>query len=222
MDCFIKKIFQDYIDEAVHSKFVRFGRGIYEKRAVLSLHKTSKIKLRGSFEYANDFVLLVADLADVKFSGLILSRDKLGLENEKKKQNLYVYDVKNMGSEEVKELENGVYALLLDADGEDIKLKIKKRLPKPGKSNHAKVDDKFCQLEASLRYWPQIRNAFFWDVPDAKRVKVEHDYEINELILPENEKDPLQLRLKAKRKGEIKRKINIDNREKIEEKKFEV
>jgi hypothetical protein len=218
MECFIKKIFEERPDEGVSRKFVRFGRGRYEERAVLSLQKTSKLKLKGGFEYANDFVLLVSELVDARFSGIVLSRNKIDLENEKKKNGIYSYDVSEIRSEKIREIADKSYHLLLDTETPEIKLKIKKRLPKPGKGGN----DKFCQLEASLKFWPQIKEAFFWDVPECRKVKVEHMYDIRELIMPQDEKDFELLRLKTKRKGRIIRKLEIDGREEVREKEFAV
>lgn len=221
MECFIKKIFRDEVDEDVHTKFVRFSKGIYKKRAVLSLQKSSKVKVKGSFEYANDFVLLVADLQNINFSGTILSKEHLDLEEEKKKSGVYSYNIE-INSEKIKDLKDRVYYFLLDVNTEEIKLKIKKKLPKPGKSEEGKVDDSFCVLEADLKFWSKIKETFFWDVPDCKKCKIEHMYEIKELIMPEREKDFEKIRLLSKRKGKIIRKLEIDKREQIKEKEFEV
>jgi len=221
MDCFIKKVFLGKVDRQVHSQFVRFGRGVYEGRAVISLHKTKKIKLRGSFEFANDFVDLVAGLGNFKFSGIIMSREKLDFGGEKKKSGIYIYEVKDLDSEQIKEIKDKIYFMLLDSDNEDLKLKIKKNLPKPGKSGEAKINDKFCQLDADLKYYEKIKDAFFWDVGDCKKVKAEHVVEISEIILPIGEKDFEKLRLLAKKKGRIIRKLIIDKKEKKVEKEFE-
>jgi len=85
MGCFIKKIFQENINEQVHRQFVRFGKGKYTKRAVISMQKTSMIKVKSSFEYANDFVELVSELGNFIFSGIITSKESLNLENELEK-----------------------------------------------------------------------------------------------------------------------------------------
>src|SRR3989304_8178109 len=73
---FIKKVFNKKGDESVHRQFIRFGKGEYGKRAVLSLQKTpSLIKLKSGFEFANDFVLFIAGLVEkCNASGLVLSK----------------------------------------------------------------------------------------------------------------------------------------------------
>lgn len=219
MECFIKKIFTGKVDSSAHNQFVRFGKGVYSGRAAISLWKTGKIKLSGSYEYANDFVLLASEF-QVKFSGSILSREPLDLDNEKKKAGLFSYEVSNLAREKIKEIADKVYYMLLDCEGE-VSLKIKKKLPKPGKSEEKKIDDKFCVLEASIDKWPRIKEAFCWDV-DGKKIKISHTYNIGEIIIPRDEKNPEEMRLKAKRKGTLLRKIEVDGR--LEEKKinFEV
>ncbi len=216
MDCFIKKVWQDRGEE-VHNYFVRFSRGQFENRAILKLQKTTKIKLKGSFEWTNDFVNLASELTDTKFSGIILSKEKLELENEKKKKGVFQYDV-SLSSEKIREIRDKVYNMLLDCEGEGIVLKIKKKLPKPGKSGEKKIDDKFCQLEADLRYWPQIKEAFM--LPECKKCKISHTFIIDNLILPEGEKDFERIRELAKRKGKILRKLEVDKQERQEEKDF--
>ncbi len=218
MESFIKRIWQGNGEE-VHYQFVRFSKGRFEGRAVLNLHKTSKIKLKGSFEWANDFVNLANELEDMRFSGIVLSREELDLENEKKKKAIFQYEVSDIGLEKINEIKNKAYALLLNGEGEEIILKIKKKLPKPGKSAK-KVDDKFCQLELDLKYWDKVREAFMF--PEGKKFRVSHIFEINEIIIPQGEKDFEKIRLFAKRKGKIIRKLEIDKKESEEEKEFEV
>ncbi len=217
MECFIKKIWKAKGEQA-HVYFVRFGKGKYENRAALNLQKTSKVKLRGSYEWVNDFVNLVSELENVKFSGVILSKEPLSLENEKKKSGIFEYST-SIDSGKVKEIQDKVYAMLLDAESPGLSLKMKKKLPKPGKSGDAKIDDKFCQLEADLKYWPEIKDAFM--LPECKKCKLSHIYVIDELILPEGEKDFAKIRELTKRKGKIIRKSEIDGKEEKEEKEFE-
>jgi len=218
MECFIKEIFNGN-GERAHNQFIRFGKGKFENRAVLNLQKTSKIKLRGSFEWANDFVETASELTNIKFSGIILSKEKLDLENEKIKSGVYSYEVSDINSDKIKEIRNKIYTMLLEGEGEGVILKIKKKLPKPGKSE-GKVDDKFCQLEADLKYGDKIKEAFM--LPECKKCRISHTFEITEIVLPKNEKDFEKIRVLAKRKGKIIRKLEVDKKEEKEEKSFEV
>lgn len=218
--CFIKKIFLGKQDKTVHSQFVRFGKGEYKGRALLSLVKTSKVKIKSSFEFANDFVKLIASLANINFSGVILSKEELNLTG-KKKSGIFNYEFSG-NSKQVLDVIDKAYYLLLDGEAEGISLKIKKKLPKPGK-REGKVDDGFCSLEADLKYWPAIKDYFFWDIPECSKCKIEHIYEITDLVLPQGEKDFEQIRILTKRKGKLKRKITIEKDQQSEkEVKLEV
>ncbi len=218
MDCFIKKIWEGNGEEA-HYQFVRFSKGEFRNRAVLNLQKTSKIKLKGSFEWVNDFVSFALELADIKFSGIILSREKLDLDNEKKKKGIFKYDVSEIDLEKIREIKDKAYAMLLDGEAEGVVLKIKKRLPKPGKSE-GKVDDKFCQIEADLKYWEKFKETFM--LPECRKCKISHTFEIKDIIIPDGEKDFEKIRLFAKKKGKIIRKLKVDKQESQEERDFEV
>ncbi len=225
MECFIKKVWEDKAEEA-HYHFVRFGKGQFKNRAVLNLQKiesSGKIKIRGSFEYANDFVNLVSELNEnAKFSGIILSKKEISeLRKGKKKTGIFEYSVEEISSLEIKNIKDKIYVMLLDAKtpNESLKLKIKKRLPKPGKSGKAKIDDKFCQLETEIRCWDKIKEAFM--LPECKKCKVSHTFVINEIVFPEGEKDFAKIREMSKRKGKIIRKLEVDKEEKKEEKNFE-
>lgn len=220
MDCFIKKVWQGKGEE-VHNYFVRFSRGVFEKRALLSLQRTAKIKLRGSFEWANDFASISAQLANLNFSGTILSKNEIPELSEflkKKKEGIMLYEVSNVNSEKIGQMQNRVYCMLLNAESPDIVLKTKKKLPKPGKSSEGKADDKFCQLDADLKYWPQIKEAFM--IPECKKYKISHTIIIEEIIIPEREEDFSKIRELAKRKGKIIRNSEIEGKESKEEKEF--
>ena len=218
MECFIKKVWEGKGEEA-HNHFVRFSKGNFGNRAVLNLQKSERIKLRGSFEWANDFVKIASELANANFSGIILSKQEImELGQGKKKAGIIEYNV-SINSQKIKEIEDKVYCMMLDAETHELSLKMKKKLPKPGKSGEGKVDDKFCQLETDLKFWPQIKEAFM--LPECKKAKVSHTFLIEEIILPKDEKDFIKIREKAKRKGKIIRKMEVDGKESQEEKSFE-
>ena len=208
----MRKIFENKADEDAHRYFVRFGKGEYRGRFLLSFRKSQKIKVYGSFEWANDFVKLANELKTLKFSGKVLMKDKIAGKEGKKKAGVFVYEIE---SSLLSEYENA-YHYLLDANDSEIVLKIKKALPKPGKSE-AKIDDKFCSLELDLKYWQQVREAFFWDVPECKKVEISHTLQINEIVMPKGIDDPEEIRRLAKRKGKIIRKVNADGKEIVKE-----
>jgi len=217
---FMKRVFEGKNDDASHRQFVRFGKGEYGGRALLSLRKTKNVKIKSSFEFANDFVLFLADRGNVSFNGDIWSKDEISSLSGKKKAGKWVYEVNGFTSGQVKELADKVYYFLLNGEGEGMKLKIKAKLPKPGK-DESKVDDKFCQMELDEKYYRAAKEDFFWDLPDGKKMEVEHRLVINDIISPKGEKDFAKIREMAKRKGRIIRTANVDGKEVKFEKDFE-
>jgi len=218
---FIKKIFSGKVDEATHRQFIRFGKGEYRRRALLGFWKTKNIKVKSSFEFANDFVLFIAGLGDSTFNGNIWSKEQIPGLSGIKKEGKIVYNVSNLTSSQIKEIAHLVHYFLLNADGNGIKLRIKSKLPKPGKSE-GKIDDKFCQLELDEKYYKAVKENFFWDLPECKKASVEHTFVIRDIITPKGEIDYAKIRELAKRKGKIVRIANIDGNEIRKETEFEV
>ncbi|MFH1311258.1 MAG: hypothetical protein ABIH65_02525 [Nanoarchaeota archaeon] len=218
---FIKEIFQSKSSWAVHKQFIRFGKGEYNKKALLSLWKTKNVKIKSSFEFTNDLVLFIAGLNNAIFNGIILSKEEIKELSGIKKEGKWVYNVSNFTSNQIKKIADGVYYFLLNADGSGIKLRIKSKLPKPGKSEN-KVDNKFCQLELDEKYYRDAKEDFFWDLPEFKKATVEHKFIINEIIQPKtNETDYAKIRELAKRKGKIIRVVDVDGKEIRKEIEFE-
>ena len=218
---FIKKIFDEKINGKVHEQFIRFGKGEYGGRALLSLWKTKNVKIKGSSEFANDFVMFVANLGDVNFNGIIWSEEQLEGFSGKKKKGKWFYEVKDIKSENIKEFEDKVYCFLLNGEGEGIKIKIKSKLPKPGKSE-GKIDSNFCQIELDEKYYNKAKEDFFWDMPEGRKISIKHKFVIESIVMPKNEKDYTKIREMAKRKGKIIREADVDGKEIIKEKEFEI
>jgi len=229
---FVKKVFDKKPDEEVHRQFIRFGKGEFDGRFPLSLWKAKKIKVKTGFEFANDLVILCTKLGDAKVSGIVLSKEDISSvmsqnniegNSETKKGGLYYQN--NIPSQELKkeqliELEKVAYVTLLDVEGEGFKLKMKKKLPKPGKSAD-KIDDKFCQFEAEEKFYSLIKEDLFWDTPEAKKVAISHVVKVDQIIMPEGEKDYAKIRELAKRKGVLTRKISVDGKDSSKEVDFE-
>jgi hypothetical protein len=212
MESFIKKVLTGKSDADSHRYFVRFGKGVYGRRFLIRLSRGAKIKVKTSFEFANDLVRFVNENKKVKFSGKVLTKEKVAGKEGRKKAGVFVYEVSECS---VEEFENAYY-YLLDVNDSEIVLKIKKSLPKPGK-NEEKIDDGFCSLIIEPKYWLKLKEAFFWDVPECKKAEIEHELRINEIIIPKNEKDPSKVRELSVRKGTIVRKMNVDDKESSKE-----
>lgn len=210
MDGFIKKITLKKVDSESKRYFLRFGKGGYKGRFTISLEiGTEKIKVRTSYEFANDLVKFVNELNDqLKFSGKILTREKIAGKIGRKKAGLIVYEVNDCNPSEYP----NAYYYLLDALGSDVSLKIKKGLPKPGQ-DESKIDDRFCALDLNIKYLKQLKEAFFWDIQEGKKAIIEHEIFIEQIEMPKGENDPVKIRENAIRKGKLIRKINIDGKE---------
>ena len=73
---FIKKIFENKVDDLVHKNFKRFSKGIYENRALVEIDNGKKaIKVKTSFEFAEDFARFLGNTIKnkVKISGGIIT-----------------------------------------------------------------------------------------------------------------------------------------------------
>jgi hypothetical protein len=220
---FMNKVFSGEEDDGVHVQFVRFGKGIFQDRGMINLMRTSQIKVSASFEYVGDFLFLISEiLPEVNVSGIVLSKEQVpSLSGGKKKAGMFEYELnKKINSKEIKELLRTCYSVLLDVSNDNIKFKCKKKLPKPGKGE-GKVDDKFCQMQASPELWSKLKAYFFSYAPDSvKKVKTKYIVNVEDIILPKDEKDFERIRIMAKRKGKIKRISEIDKQERIDEIEF--
>lgn len=215
MDCFLKRVIEGKPDGESHRYFVRFGKGIYERRFLISYNKGKSIKIKGSFEWANDFVKFVNEIADANFSGKIMSKENLEGMKGRKKGSSYVYEVNEVKIEQYP----GAYSYLLDTETNGIKLRIKKALPKPGKDAE-KIDDAFCLMELDEKNWQKAKEVFFWDANEGKKCSIEHTLIVEQIEIPKNEKDPVKIRENAVRIGKIIRKIDVDDKK--SEKEYKV
>lgn len=221
---FVKKVFENQVDDKVHMRFIRFGKGEYRNRFMMSLWRSKKIKVKSSFEFANDLVKVCAEFGNSKVSGVILSKkdisdimsiNEIEGNSETKRGGLYYQNnitPQELTKEQILKLENESYFSLLNMEGNGFRLKMKQKLPKPGKDED-KIDDKFCQLEADEKFYSKIREDFFWDIQNGKKVSVTHNLNITGIIAPKDENDFAKIREMAKRKGKIVRITNIDGSE---------
>ncbi|MBU0958942.1 MAG: hypothetical protein KKB31_03270 [Nanoarchaeota archaeon] len=229
---FIRKVFEKKVDESTHRQFTRFGKGEYKGRFFLGFTKTKKIKVKSSFEFANDLVEIAAGFGEARVSGIVLSKkdisedmSKKGIQcnAESKKGGLYYENqipVQDLKPAQTLELEKASYFSLLDIEGEDFRVKMKKKLPKPGKDER-KIDDKFCQLEADEKYCSKIKEDLFWDLPEVKKASIKHSVIIGSIIMPQGEKDYAKIRELSKRKGKLIRHIDADGQTTQKETTFE-
>ncbi len=236
---FIKKIFDGDVDESVHLQFQKFSKGEFQNRALIEAKKTGKgYTIKTSAEFVNGLVRVMAEKLgeeSARVTGAIVSTQDLTgeLEFKDKKQfqgvKRYLIDREMSGKEIINLIEKfpkNFFALSFEVN--DNKLKIKPKAPKsgkPGKEKEGGPKADFCRLKTSDK---NIAEDFVFDTlkgtskPDFKEAKINHVFFVEELILPDGEKDFAKMREMAKRKGRIVRTAVIDGVEMKKEFGFEV
>jgi len=229
---FIKRVFNNEINEEVHLQFQKFSRGEFTNRAVIKVKKVKNIyTITTTAEFANELVRVVAEkLGDekAKITGAVISTIDLGSEinfqTRKQFMGIKQYGInREMSGNEIKnlidKLPKAFFALTFNSEKGDI-LKIKAKAPKSAKpktKDEAPKPD-FCKLVTSDE---KIVKDFVWEKSDFKDALIAHDFIITEIIAPRDEKDFAKMREMAKRKGKIIRRAEIDGVKKVEEKEFE-
>jgi len=229
---FIKKVFDNTIDERTHLQFQKFSKGEFKDRAMIDAKKSNdKYTIRTTAEFANELVKEVAKKIDapINVTGAIVSTQDLTgcLEFKEKKQfqgvKRYFID-KEMSKEEiiglVDKFPKAFFALSFVVEKDDTTLKIKPKAPKSGKPKTKKGEKpkpNFCKLVTRDK---ELGESFVFETRNWKNANISHDFIINDIILPEGEKDYEKIRELAKRKGKIIRIANIDGKEITTEKEF--
>jgi hypothetical protein len=233
MDCFIKKISEGKTDKYVHIQFQKFSRGEFRNKALIngSISKGA-FKISTSPEYASELIQIVADkLKDderTRVTGIIVSTMALEgeVEYEGKSQFMGVkkYSInKDMNKKEIIGLcEKLPLAFIgLSFKAGETELKIKQKMPKSSKPSN-KDDEKpkvdFCVLVTKDK---EILKKIIFDYPNFKKISINHDFLIEEIKIPKDEKDPVKMRENAIRLGKIKRKIEVDGNKFEKEFRFE-
>ncbi len=229
---FIKKIFDNQIDNSVHLQFQKFSRGEFQNRALIEAKKSGYgYKIKTSAEFAHDLVKAMArKLGEGKtqVEGAVFSTLELEIDYKEKKKSpqgiiRYVIEKEMSGSEIINLLNKfpkNFFAFSFSV-GEDI-LKIKAKTPKsgkPGKGDEMPKAD-FCSLKTSDS---EIGKSFVFEKPDFDNALIKHIFVIEKIEVPnelKNSKDFAIVREKSKRVGKIIRIANIDGKEERREKEF--
>lgn len=218
---FIKGIFSDSVSDWAHQIFVRYGKGTFDGPA-LNLKKGKDIKVKGSADYCNVLGEIISNNvnADVEVNGKIIAKRDfssdikgiIDLKKTSKKKGLFSTEINDrLPSENLKKLYEKIpdAYILIDISANSQKLKSKKSIPKPG----SKIDSEFCSANFDISALGDIMNELLFDLKNKEfsEVNVAHTYIINELVaLEEVKKDPARFRVEAKRKGTIKRILEVD------------
>jgi hypothetical protein len=232
---FIKKIFENKLDEKVHNQFTRYGKGTFEGKALLDINiQAKKVKIKTSHEFTNELVEFLANTIEDKahIKGIIFSTRNLTEET-----NIEFQEVKNamgvkkhiVNSELTKEqileaIEKFPHASINFTFKTDKgELKIKEKAPKAGKAKKGEDRPKadYCVFTTEDR---SITEDYAFDIKKPfKKVFISHTYLIEDIKIPEEYKNDFsQARLKGIRKGKLIRKLDIDGKEETKEINFEV
>jgi len=228
---FIKKVWENKIDEDVHLQFQKFSRGEFRDRAVIRAKKSkNNYTIFTTAEFANEFVGIAAEkLGDekAKVTGAIISTLDLGKEidfqNKKQFMGIKQYVInKEMSGNEILDLIEKfpkVFFALSFNVGETI-LKIKPKAPKSAKPKNKEEPQKpdFCKIVTNDE---KVAGSFVFEKLDFKEANISHDFIIEEMVLPKGETDFAKMRELAKRKGKIVRRAVIDGKTMNSEKEFE-
>ena len=213
-------------DALVHSRFTRFSVGEFEREAILIARSKKNLKLQTGYEYANDLAVIAADLLgdSAKISGeavLVAAKadptkdiKSAGFKVKANRGKKYTLTF-DLTTKELKEAIStlGTYAFLFSKFNCDssVKLKMKGTPPKPGS-----LKEKFCTLQVDPSLAQPILDAFLFDTKERgfKKASINHTFLIEDIVIPkEYENDYALARLHAKKKGKIKRVIEIDGKE---------
>ncbi len=219
----IKKIFDGAVDKEVHVAFLKFGRGSYKNKYIIEGKKQAKNwAVKTSAEYANGLVRwCLKDLGSVKATGVIVStldlRDEIPFDLKK------VSNFQGVRKHVVDgEIEPQVIFDLMDKypkaffalsfKGEGFVLKIKPKAPtsgKPGKDKGEGPKADFCTLKTSDE---GILKELFFDVSSFSKVRVVHEIDVTDIVYPADMDalKPAEIRELAKRKGVVKRVVDVD------------
>lgn len=229
---FIKKIFEKNFDDETHLEFLKFGRGEFKNKYLIEAKKQKdKWTIKTSSEFANFFVKKCLEETSEKvfIKGIVAStidiekEIKFPIENIKKfmgiKQILINFEISpHEILELIKKYPRAFFALSFKTQNSE--LKIKAKAPKSAKaSTSGKKGPKasFCVLKTKNQ---EIIKELFFDAPNFNEIKIRHILKINEIIYPNNEKDPRLMRENSKRKGLLLREIEIDNKRYTKEAEF--
>lgn len=221
---FIRQIFEGKADNSMHYRFIRYGRGEYEKLFFSVSKSKSSFSAKASFDFVNDFVGIIAynSKEDMAVSGkIIVPKDfqaeisSLGIEPKGygKRGKLYTAEIEmTLKPEQLRALYEKFKqnAMLLNINSESFRLKSGSSIPKPGSA----LKPDFCSAKLPLSLLEEV----VWDVKDFNTLEIKHILKIDEVVIPPELKDKPELaRIEGKRKGKIIRILTVDGKEEKKE-----
>jgi|APSaa5957512576_1039674.scaffolds.fasta_scaffold00047_25 hypothetical protein len=220
----IKKIFDGDFDEGVHVAFLKFGRGVYRNKYLIEGKRQAKNwAVKTGAEYANFLVRRCLERVggSVKVTGVIVStldlRDEIKFELKKvgnfQGVRKHVVDCEIEGEEIFALMDKYPKAFFaLSFKGDDFVLKIKPKAPASGKPGKEKGDGPkadFCTLKTLDE---GILKELFFDIVKFENVRIAHEIDVTDIVYPADIESlkPAEIREMAKRKGVLKRVVDVD------------
>ncbi|MFX0096918.1 MAG: hypothetical protein ACFE7E_04075 [Candidatus Hodarchaeota archaeon] len=236
---FLTKLVQGNIDSDVHRRMVKYSKGIFPGPRLNAAFRGKTLRLHGDFEYESlvgSFFLWNMEVRSFKVDGKVICRENrsktlndLGVESTmKKSKRLYEVQLKqiNVDSDSLREmylaLDECFLLLSLTPLSGKGQLKTKTRIPKPSLEESEKKPS-FCSAVIPVSDANDILGKLVHlAAPDFgeevaipfSTLDLKNYYEISEIALPETG-DKLstgEIRLKALRKGSVRRNLEIDGR----------
>lgn len=235
---FIRKIVEKKVDVWVKKQFTRYGRGIYDNKALLQISKgKGSFTVHSSFEFAGEFAFALAESVQGKThvtGGIITTQDirkEVSLDVAGIKQfagvKTFLIDTE-MNRAQIKELfttlPSALIFLSFKTDAGELKTKVKN--PKSSKPGQKKSDTDgpkadFCSLKTKDT---ELIEDLAFDVQKGfLKLAISHTFDIKDLAIPEQYKSDFSAaRLYAIRKGKLIREIDVDGNRLVKEYTLEV
>ncbi|MEK6915716.1 MAG: hypothetical protein AABW89_04220 [Nanoarchaeota archaeon] len=231
MDFFIRKLCSGNSDDLTHLQFEKYSRGVFTNKAIVQA-KNSKgnYSFSTTSEYANELIRACAEeLGEnkTKVEGVIISTKALpsNIKYEGISQFMGVKKYSISGEFNGNDLisicdsvPRAFIALSFSTGKSDLKVKPKApKSAKPGNNSEDSIKVDFCKLKTTN---PEFAKKLFFDCSDFKSAEVRYDFDIKDIEIPKDEKDPLKMRERAVRKGVIIRRLKVDGIESRKEHPF--
>ncbi|HIH15259.1 MAG: hypothetical protein QT08_C0010G0035 [archaeon GW2011_AR17] len=233
---FIRKIVDGKRDEWVQRQFTRYGKGLYEQKAVVQIIKGKKLSsISTGFEFSGEFAYQLAETIQGKthVTGGVITTQKLteseaGVPFSGMKQfagvKTFLIDAE-LTKKQVQDLltkfTSALVLLSFKTDEGELKTKVKN--PKSAKATNKESEElpkaDFCKFKTKDM---SIVEDFAFDVPKGfTKVLIAHSFDITDLEIPkEYEKDFVTARLHAIRRGKLIREIHLDGKKLVKEYKL--
>lgn len=228
---FIKKVFNKIFDEETHSDLLKFGKGVFENKYLVSVKNQKGVyNIKTGPEFANSLVRAGLELASdkLKISGAVISTIQMDVPFSSGMSNAMGVKKYKVDSEvspldvilAMDKYPRAFFALSFAISGYE--LKIKPKAPKSARpSTKTEKDPKpgFCTLKTTNQ---KIVEDLIMGSLDFKDASIYHTLNIEQIVYPRDfeKMKPEEIREHSKRKGILTRKLVIDGKEKIETAEF--